>query len=430
MALSHQSQVSGLFSPGRLGDLALSNRVVLAPMTRNRADDAGVPATTTPLYYAQRSGAGLIVSEGVCISPTAACDRRLPGIWTEEQIAGWRSVTAAVRRSGGTIVAQLWHTGRASHPALQPESLDALAPSAIAIEGTRVIDGEIVPCAVPREATLDDIRIIVADYARAARNAIRAGFDGVEIHGANGYLIDQFLQDGSNRRADGYGGSVHSRFRFLDEVLDAVIGEVGAGRVGLRISPASTWQSMSDSDPENLWGHVVAQVEPRRLAFLHLVEPGIGGNASETRIADSIDSAWVRARYSGRLVATGRYGRESAEAALAAGTVDAVGFGRLFTSNPDLAERMRTGAPITPTNRPTYYQGDDVGYIDWPSLEAEDILRQLESGILQPDGLELQGAGDWPAPAENAHQWAAAWALWRFRGGETTTEHILSSRQS
>lgn len=405
-----------LFTPITLGALELRNRVVMAPLTRCRADYASaVPTPSAPLYYAQRADAGMIVSEGACISAEGIGDRGLPGLWTREQLTAWERVTDAVHARGGLIVAQLWHTGRASHPRLQPGGVPPVAPSAIAIEKDRVLDGEVIPSAVPRALEAAEIPRVMRDYATAARNAISAGFDGVELHGANGYLIDEFLQDGSNHRTDEYGGTVERRTRFLREVLEATAGAIGAERTGIRISPSSMFQSMHDSAPYDLWTRVLEVIAEFDLAFLHLVEPGISGSESHRSHADGIDSAWVRDRYRGSLIAAGRYTAATAETAIDEGRLDAVAFGRLFTSNPDLPERLRTGARLTPPERPTFYTPDDVGYVDWPSLRAERLLVDLEGGRLSADHLAAT-VGDAAFSGTTPYaEWEAAWALARFR---------------
>lgn len=404
-----------LFTPVTLGSFELKNRVIMAPLTRRRAGADAVPSPSARLYYEQRAGAGLIVSEGTCISSEGIGDRRLPGLWTAEQIAAWREITQAVHVRGGKIIAQLWHTGRASHPLLQPDGAPAVAPSAIAIEGDRELDGEMIPSAVPRALETEEIQRVVADYARAAKNAITAGFDGIELHGANGYLIDEFLQDGTNQRTDQYGGSIENRIRFLREVLDATTEAIGADRVALRLSPSSMFQSMHDSDPYELWAQVLSAVSEYDLAFLHLVEPGISGSESHRSHAEGIDSAWVREHFSGRLVAAGRYDRQSAEAALESGSLDAVAFGRPFLPNPDLATRFEQDAPLRPLDRDTRYTAFDEGYIDEPSYKAEQYLASLLDSSLTPETLRAEtGAGEWSnrIPFE---QWEASWALKRFQ---------------
>lgn len=403
-----------LLEPVTLGELNLRNRVVLAPLTRRRASAAAVPSPSAPLYYAQRADAGLIISEGACISAEGIGDRRLPGLWTDEQLRGWEAVTDAVHSRGGLIVAQLWHTGRASHPALQPGGVAPVAPSAIAIDKDRELDGRMVPSAVPRPLGSDEIPRVVRDYATAARNAIAAGFDGVELHGANGYLIDEFLQDCSNHRTDAYGGSVENRTRFLREVLDAVVDSIGAGRTAIRISPASTFQSMHDSTPYELWTRVLEVIGGSGLAYLHLVEPGISGSESHSSHADGIDSRWARARYPHPLIAAGRYTAESATAAIDSGTLNAVAFGRLFTSNPDLAIRFAERARLAPPDRTTFYTADDRGYVDWPSLAAERLLQELESG--ERDEAQLAATISAPFSGTTPHdEWEAAWAVTQYR---------------
>lgn len=405
----------GLFTAVELGDLKLRNRIVLAPLTRRRASSSAVPSPSAALYYAQRADAGLLISEGTCISAEGVGDRRLPGLWTDEQLRGWEPVTDGVHDRGGLIVAQLWHTGRASHPHLQLGGAPPVAPSAIAIEKDRELDGKMIPSAMPRALDIEEIPRVVDDYARAARNALKAGFDGIELHGANGYLIDQFLQDGSNQRTDRYGGSIEARTTFLREVLEAVTSAIGAGRIGLRLSPASMFQSMHDSAPYDLWSRVLEVVAEFDLAFLHLVEPGISGSESHRSHAEGIDSAWVRARYQGKLIAAGRYAANTADLAIDEGRLDAVAFGRLFTSNPDLAIRFRDRRPVTPPDRATFYTADDVGYIDWPSLAAEALLKELESGELSIDDLVASLSVDAFSGTTPYEEWEAAWAVSRYR---------------
>lgn len=403
-----------LFTPVTLGALELKNHMIMAPLTRQRAGADGVPSPSARLYYEQRAGAGLIVSEGTCISPEGVGDRRLPGLWDEAQLVAWREITDAVHDRGGKIIAQLWHTGRASHPRLQPGGALAVAPSAIPISSDRVLDDEVIPSAVPRALETAEIPRVVADYARAATNAISAGFDGVELHGANGYLIDEFLQDDTNQRTDKYGGSIENRVRFLREVLDATTEAVGPDRVALRLSPSSMFQSMHDSQPYELWAQVLSAVEPYDLAFLHIVEPGISGSESHRSHAEGIDSAWVRERYSGHLVAAGRYERESAEAALESGRLDAVAFGRSFISNPDLVTRFEQDAPLRALDRDTRYTAFDEGYIDQPTFKAEQYLAGLQDGSITPETLRAESATHEWSNQVPFEQWEAAWALSRF----------------
>jgi N-ethylmaleimide reductase len=356
-----------LTAPARFGALALRNRVVMAPMTRSRALADGRAHASARQYYAQRASAGMIVTEGTSISQEAVGAPGVPGIWTRRQMAAWRPVTEAVHERGGTIVLQLWHTGRASHPAFQPRGAPQPGPSAVAIRGRTYTPAGWAPCEPPRAMSRAEILQAVLDYAAAGRNALASGFDGVELHGANGYLIDQFLHASSNRRTDAYGGSVANRARFLFEVVESVAAGCGSERVGLRLSPSSSLNDMDDPEREELFDHVLAGLAPGTLAYLHVVEPGISGAQSVETPGGSIDSAWVRERWTGSLVATGGYTRESAEHALRMDRVDAAGFGRLFISNPDLPERLFAGAPLAEPVRATYYGGGDEGYVDYPA---------------------------------------------------------------
>ncbi|MFI9081767.1 alkene reductase [Streptomyces sioyaensis] len=396
-----------LFSPAKLGALSLSSRIVMSPMTRSRALADGRPGPSARLYYAQRASAGLIIAEGTAISPEGVGNPDIPGLWNDAQIQEWKHITDAVHHAGASMVAQLWHTGRASHPTLQPGGKTPVGPSAIKISGfTFTRDGR-VPYVMPRALETDEIPALVARFAKAAENARAAGFDGVELHAANGYLIDQFLQESANQRTDRYGGSVENRARLLLETVDALIDTVGADRVGVRISPSSTFQDMSDSQPEALFGYLLDALASRDLAYLHLVEPGIFGDndsTAESRPADRIDSAWVRKRYPGRVIATGGYDRERAFRAVESGTVDAVGFGRGFLANPDLPERLARNAELNEAQRPTFFGGDDHGYLDYPSLEAERLLTQLREGhFASVPGLELNSQ-------TTLDKWHLAWA--------------------
>ncbi|MER7983872.1 alkene reductase [Streptomyces sp. NPDC095817] len=396
-----------LFDPVNFGALALANRIVMPPMTRSRALTDGSPGPSTRLYYAQRASAGLVISEGIVVSPEGVGGPGIPGLWNATHVAGWKEVTDAVHAQAGTMVAQLWHTGRASHPSFQPDGKIPVGPSPVKISGLTFTEEGRVPYVVPRPLNLDEIQIIVGQFAEAAKNALKAGFDGVEIHAANGYLIDQFLQDSANLRTDRYGGSVQNRARLLIETVDAVIGVTGSERVGVRISPSSVFQDMTDSDPEALFGYVISELAKRDLAYLHLVEPGIIGNDDHTaahRPADNIDSSWARKRYAGNLIATGGYVRDRAVHAVASGVVDAVGFGRDFIANPDLPTRLARNTHIAEAQRPTFFGGDNRGYLDYPSLAAEQHLLDLRSGRIEPTpnlGLD----------AETQHDlWHVAWA--------------------
>lgn len=363
------SSDASLFDPIALGALKLPNRLVMAPLTRTRSHPDGRPGPKAELYYAQRSSAGLIVSEGTCISTQGVGNPGVPGLWTDEQVEAWKPITDAVRAGGAAFVAQLWHTGRASHPTVQPNGETPVGPSAIAIDGLGYARDGWVPFVTPRALEIDEIPGIINDYGIAADNAVRAGFDGVELHAANGYLIDQFLQDNANHRTDAYGGSIANRARLLLEVTEELIRRIGADRVGVRLSPSSPFQDMADSDPEELFEYVLRTLEPLGLAYVHVIEPGISGYQSSTRPADAITSEWVRQRYHGPLIAAGGYTKETAASTLAAGNADAIAFGRDFISNPDLPRRLAQDAPLNEADPETFYGRTDEGYIDYPSLE-------------------------------------------------------------
>jgi N-ethylmaleimide reductase len=354
-----------IFSPFRLGPLALPNRVVMAPMTRNRAGAGNVPSPLNATYYAQRAGAGLIISEATQISPQGLGYPGTPGIHSAEQVAGWQQVTQAVHAAGGQIYLQLWHVGRISHPSLQPGGALPVAPSAIAPAGQAwTLDG-MQPYVTPHALDLDEIAGIVDDYRRGARHAREAGFDGVELHGANGYLIDQFLRDGANRRSDRYGGSAPNRARFLVEVTQALIGEWGAERVGVRLSPTNPFNDMTDSNPAATFATAVDELNRLGIAYLHVVEP----SPTETVAAgERPDIRFFRRLWRGPLMANRGYDLERANAAIADGIADLVSFATLYLANPDLPERFRRGAPFNPPDRKTFYGGTAPGYTDYPAL--------------------------------------------------------------
>jgi N-ethylmaleimide reductase len=353
--------MSQLFTPFAAGALALPTRIVMAPMTRNRAGAGNVPTALTAEYYAQRASAGLIVTEATQVSPQGVGYPGTPGIHTDAQVAGWRRVTDAVHAAGGRIMLQLWHVGRISHPLLQPGGALPVAPSAIAARGEAFTLQGMKPFPTPRALETGEIAGIVVDYAAATRRARAAGFDGVEIHGANGYLIDQFLRDGSNRRTDGYGGSIESRARFLLEVTEAVVGAWSADRVGVRLSPTNPFNDMSDSDPLATFGFAAEALNRFGLAYLHAVEGDEAGRAVSARI---------RQVFRGALMVNGGYTAQTADAAIAAGRADLVSFATLFISNPDLPERFRLGAPLAAPDRATFYGGAAKGYTDYPALAA------------------------------------------------------------
>ncbi|WP_321501551.1 alkene reductase [Breoghania sp.] len=356
-----------LFTPLKVGDVDVANRVAMAPLTRNRAlPDGDVPHALNAEYYAQRAGAGLIISEGTQISPTAKGYAWTPGIYSDAQVAGWKLVTDAVHAKGGKIFAQIWHVGRVSHTSLQPGGQAPVAPSAITAE-TRTYDGKgFVATSQPRALEISEIAGILDDYRKAAANAERAGFDGVEIHAANGYLIDQFLRDGSNTRDDAYGGSIENRARFLEEVVDAVTGVLGGGRVGIRLSPFANANGITDSNPQPLFEHVVDRLNRFNLAYLHMVEGQTGG-PRELKEGESIEA--LRKRFDGVYIANNNYTREMAIEAVESGKADMVAFGRAFIANPDLVERLAKDAPLNEVDRDTLYGGGEAGYTDYPFLE-------------------------------------------------------------
>lgn len=362
--------MSDLFSPVALGAIVMRNRVVMAPLTRSRTGTAGIPGALNATYYRQRATAGLIVSEATQISRQGQGYAWTPGIHDPAQIAGWKLVTDAVHAGGGRIVLQLWHVGRISHPSLQPDGALPVGPSAIKAAGQAFTEQGFAPFVEPRALATEEIAGIVADYATAARNAQAAGFDGVEIHAANGYLIDQFLRDGTNHRSDAYGGSIENRSRFLIEVTQAVTGVWGGDRVGLRISPVSPANDIADSEPQGLFDHVVAAVGGFGLAYLHVVEGATGGARDHARF----DYGALRGSFRGAYMANNGYDLGMARAAVREGRADAVAFGKAFIANPDLVERLRRGTPLATADKTTFYGGNARGYTDYPTL-AESAMR-------------------------------------------------------
>lgn len=357
-----------LLTPIQVGRYQLPNRLVMAPLTRNRAGEGNVPHELNAEYYAQRASAGLIITEATQISPSAVGYPSTPGIHSSEQVEGWKLVTKAVHDRQGRIFLQLWHVGRISHPLLQPHGELPVAPSAIAPKGmASTYQGE-QPFVTPRALETHEIPQIVEQYRIAAENALAAGFDGVELHGANGYLLDQFLRDGSNQRTDQYGGSIENRARFLLEVVSAVASVWGADRVGVRLSPSGTFNDMHDSDPAALFSYVVSQLDRYNLAYLHLVEPREDNGAPE---GQNLTTRFFRDYYKGILIAAGGYDRELAEQAVGNGDADLVAFGRFYISNPDLVERLAVDAPFNPYDRSTFYGGDARGYTDYPTLALQ-----------------------------------------------------------
>jgi len=358
-----------IFSPYNLGDLTLPNRMVMAPMTRNRADENGVPRPMMATYYAQRATAGLIVTEATQVSPRANGYMFTPGIHTEDQARGWESVTEAVHLAGGRIFLQLWHTGRVSHPLLQPDGTDPVAPSAIRADTMVFTPNGFEPAAVPRELSLSEIPAIVGEFGRAARLAKAAGFDGVEIHGANGYLLDQFLKDGTNRRTDAYGGDISSRLRFVLDVTREVVAVWGPGKVGLRISPLGIFNDMHDSNPHALFSELAKALNAADLAFLHIVEPLPGHPTFRSQEGEAPVAPALREIYNGTIIINGGYGKEQADQAIAEDDAELVSFGGPFLANPDLPERFRRNVPLNAPDLATFYGGDEKGYTDYPFLD-------------------------------------------------------------
>lgn len=358
-----------LFSPIQLGAYTLPNRLVMAPLTRNRASAGNVPAALNATYYAQRASAGLLITEATQVTPYGQGYPATPGIHSPEQVEGWKLVTQAVHDRGGRIFLQLWHVGRISHPSLLPDGALPVAPSAIApTEGEASTYEGSKPYVTPRALEIDEIPTIVEAYRSGAANALATGFDGVEVHGANGYLLDQFLRDGTNKRTDAYGGSVENRARLLLEVTEAVVGVWGADRVGVRLSPSSTFNSMSDSDPKATFGYAIDALNRFGLAYLHLLEPS---EADERHGGTLIPTHYFRPIFKGLLMTNWDYDRDKANAAIARGDADLVSFGKLFIANPDLPERFKLGAALNQPDPSTFYGGDETGYTDYPALELQ-----------------------------------------------------------
>jgi N-ethylmaleimide reductase len=353
-----------LFIPYTLGTLSLANRIVMAPLTRNRAGAHFVPGPLAATYYGQRASAGLIIAEATQISQQGQGYQDTPGIYTADQIAGWRQVTDTVHAKGGKIFLQLWHVGRISHVELQPGGAAPVAPSAIRAETKTFVNNGFHDVSTPRALELAELPGIVADFRQAAANAIEAGFDGVEIHGANGYLLDQFAKDGANTRTDAYGGTVENRARLLLEVTAAVIAEIGAARTGVRISPASPANAISCSDPQAQFDYITDQLSALDIVYLHVVEGATGG----PRDAAPFDFDGLRKRFRNTYIANNGYDLALANAHLQADQADLFAFGRPFIANPDLVTRLETGAPLAELNPDTLYGGGAEGYTDYPPL--------------------------------------------------------------
>ncbi|MDO8960559.1 MAG: alkene reductase [Methylophilus sp.] len=353
-----------LFSPATLGSISLKNRIVMAPLTRNRAGEGAVPQPINVTYYEQRATAGLIVTEATPISALAHGYPALPGIYTDAQVAGWKKITDAVHAKGGKIVIQLWHVGRISHPSLLPNNALPVAPSAIKPAGKAFTYQGLVDYVEPRALDASELPAIVQDYVHATQFAIAAGFDGVEIHAANGYLLDQFLRDGSNQRTDQYGGSYENRARLLMEVTSAVVDVIGADKVGVRLSPVNPFNDMKDSNPQAIFNYVVTALNQFNLAYLHAVEGGIHGGGE----ADPFDFSAFRQLFKGAYMANLSYDKARGNAAIASGHADVIAYGVPFIANPDLVERFKQDAPLNEADSKTFYGGTEKGYTDYPVL--------------------------------------------------------------
>jgi N-ethylmaleimide reductase len=364
-------RMTQLFEAIHFGDIAAANRVVMAPLTRDRAGPKQVPTSLMVTYYAQRAGAGLIVTEGTQISAEGQGYLDTPGIYSAEQVAAWKKVTDAVHAKGGRIVVQLWHVGRISHLSLLPEGTQPVSSTAKRAAGKTFTAQGFEDVSAPRALRTDEIPRLIEDYRQAARNAIDAGFDGVEVHGANGYLLEQFMRDSINDRTDAYGGSRENRARLVVEVMTAIADEIGAGRTGIRLSPVTPANDAGpDSDAQAMYNLVVEKLAPLKLAFIHVVEGATGG----PRDIAPFDFGALRERFKrgnpqGAWIVNNGYTRAMAIEAVKAGAADMVAFGKHFISNPDLVERLRLDAPLAPANRQTFYGGGAEGYTDYPTME-------------------------------------------------------------
>jgi N-ethylmaleimide reductase len=362
-----------VFSPYQLGSLELKNRAVMAPLTRSRAEPGNLPSRLAAEYYSQRAGAGLIITEATQAGADGQGYVATPGIHSAEQVEAWRVVTDAVHSKGGRIFVQLWHVGRISHPDFRNGALP-VAPSAIAPRGVKTFTAN-GPQDIPTPRALEqaEIAAIVEQFRSAACNAREAGFDGVEVHGANGYLLDQFLQDSTNHRTDDYGGRVENRARLLLEVLDAIRHAWSSDRVGVRLSPGGSFNDMADSNPAQTFAYVAEQLSTMGLAYLHLIEPSAeSSNTPGTALRQDLSARFFRTLYPGTLMVCGDYTKERANAVLKTGLADLVAFGRASLANPDLVERMRCGAALNEPKPATFYGGGAEGYIDYPSMSASD----------------------------------------------------------
>ena len=364
-ALTERTATSDLFKPVQLGPLHLANRVVMAPLTRSRAKERDVPGDLAATYYVQRATAGLIIAEATQISPQGKGYVFTPGIYTDEQVQAWKKITTAVHTAGGKIFLQLWHVGRISHPSIQLDGALPVAPSAIRPEGDSYTMDGFVPMVTPRALDTAELPGIVEQYRSAAQNALAAGFDGVEIHAANGYLLDQFLRDKTNQRTDEYGGSIENRARLLMEVTAAVVQVWGADHVGVRLSPTSTFGDIGDSNPEALFTYVVQRLNSYKLVYIHVIEGDTGG---ERQLPGGFDPQILRRLFNGTYIANNGYDLEMALTARDTDSADLIAFGRPYISNPDLVERLRLAAALAEPDPATMYGGGAGGYVDYPAL--------------------------------------------------------------
>jgi len=358
------STATKLFEPFKLGPLTLPNRLVMAPLTRNRAVAGMVPNPLAIEYYGQRASAGLLVTEASQVSQQGQGYQDTPGIYSKEQVAGWRKVTERVHERGGRIFIQIWHVGRISHTSLQPDGGAPVAPSALKARTKTFVNGTFADVSEPRALALEEIPGIIEAFKRGTANALEAGFDGVEIHGANGYLLDQFAKDGSNKRSDAYGGSIENRARLMLEVASVVAAEAGAERTGIRISPVTPANDVSDSSPQPLFDHIVDRLNALKLSFIHVIEGATGGPRDNA----PFDYGSLRRWFSGAYIANNGYDFELANKVLAANEADLIAFGKPFISNPDLVERLKAGAPLNDWDKATFYGGGAKGYTDYPAL--------------------------------------------------------------
>lgn len=349
-----------LFSAFQLGDLTLNNRMVMAPMTRNRADENTAVQPMAVTYYTQRATAGLILTEATQVSPEGVGYPATPGIHSEIQVTAWRKVTDAVHAKGGHIFLQLWYTGRISHPSLLPGNATPVAPSALRPEGQVFTYDGLQDFVTPRALETSEMSGIVAQFRHGAEMAKRAGFDGVEVHAANGYLIDQFLRDGTNQRTDSYGGNPANRMRLLNEILDAVIGVWPSQRVGVRLTPENSFNSMSDSDPQSHFAYFIEQLSPRSLAYVHVLQGDM-----MTKVG-TLDYRALREKFNGPYIANNGFDLARAKQAIESDAADLIAFGVPFLANPDLVHRFKEGLPLNEANQSTFYGGDETGYTDYP----------------------------------------------------------------